>query len=43
MSRIDAVNLASAALILVLVSLAAAIVPRDAPRRFDPLVALRCE
>ena len=42
-SPTDTVNLASAALILVLVSLAAAVVPARRAASVDPLVALRCE
>jgi ABC-type antimicrobial peptide transport system permease subunit len=39
----DAVNLLSAALILVLVSLAAAVVPAHRAATVNPIVALRCE
>ena len=43
LSATDAANLAAAALILVLASLAAAISPARAAASVDPLVALRCE
>jgi ABC-type antimicrobial peptide transport system permease subunit len=42
-SPVDTVNLAGAALILVLVSVGAGVVPARRAASVDPLVALRCE